>query len=221
MQAATSHALARQSEAGESGGRYRAALRDLDLAESEAFGVSQELADIRQRVEDHNLQGSPLYEARTAYEAAITELETIRAAIYESDTFQLLYAAADRSPRRGEEIEKVMTTCFDNNREYAAGKDKVVQAKKAYDRIRFELYEAEPDWANAVARARAASAEKNRAGTSVKASAMESGLEGSNARAAARRAAMAQAALADAQADLQRLQKQKPNTGSQKSMAGK
>jgi hypothetical protein len=219
-QAATAQALYRQAQAGESTGRYQAALRDKDLAELEAANASQELEDIRQRVADANLQGSELWEARVEYESSVAALDKIRTKIYESDKFQLLYEAADGARNRGEEIEKVMQVCFEDDPQYAAAKAKVLGAKSRYDRLRFELYEAEPDWADAVARARAASAEKNRAATSVKASAVEGGLEASNAKAAARRAAVAQSAAAEAKAKLQQLEKKKP-AASSSSQSGK
>lgn len=213
-QAATAKALYRQAQAGDSGGRYQAALRDQDLAELEADNASQELEDIRQRVADANLQGSDLWEARVDYEAAVAALDKVREKIYESGKFQLLYEAADRARDRGAEIEKVMQVCFEEDPQYAAAKSKVLGAKSRYDRLRFSLYEAEPDWADAVARARAASAEKNRAATSVKASAVESGIEASNAKAAYRSAAAAQAAAAAAKSKLEQLQKSKPAASS-------
>jgi hypothetical protein len=204
--------LKRQLEAGESTGRYQAALSELEQADSEKFGASQELSELKAKIEKFQPDESPLKQAREDYDTAVEELAEVRLDILESDKYLLLYEGALKSRDPAAEIERVTQVCLEDNDEYDDARARVVSAKKLYDKLRYELYEADPDWAAAVERAKGATVARNKAATGVKASAVESGVERTNLREAARLNAAAQAALADAQRDLARLQGAKKET---------
>jgi hypothetical protein len=221
--------LALQAEAGQSLAHYQNALSDLERADSEKFGASQELAELKAKLEKFEPDDAPIKKAHREYDQAVEELAEIRADIYESDKYLSLHDSALDSPNKSEELARVQKICFDDDPEYKAAKGHVEQARKRYDEIRFALYAADPQWEPAVKRAREAAAAAGKAESSVKATAVEKGVEGINAREAAKRLAVAQAALANAKADLKRLEGRKdklqPNkpaqTPSQKDAAKK
>jgi chromosome segregation ATPase len=213
----------RQSEAGESSGRFHTALRDLEQADNDKFGASQELAELRAKIEKFEPEDSPLKKARAEYDAAVEALAEIRSDIYQSDKYHVLYEAAMKSANKAEELERVTEVCFEEDLDYRQAKKRVEHAKSEYNQIRYKLYEADPDWAPAVERAKAATIAKNKAATGVKASGAESGIERINLREAGKRLAAAQAQLADAKSDLKRLEKQQKsaNTKATTSSAAK
>lgn len=196
-------------EAGESRNRFRVAVSELDQADNEKFGASQELAELRAKIEKFEPEDSPLKKTRAEYDAALEELAEIRIDILESDKYQLLYEGAKQSPNQAEELERVMRVCFEEDSDYVTAKERVDNARMAYDKIRYALYEADPAWAPAVERAKAAALAYNQAATSVKASGVESGIERINAREAEQRHALAQSVLADARSNLKRIEAQK------------
>jgi chromosome segregation ATPase len=198
----------RQSEAGESSGRFHTALRDMEQADNDKFGASQELAELRAKIEKFSPEDAPIKKARAEYDAAVEALAEIRSDIYQSDKYHLLYEAAMKSANKAEELERVTEVCFEEDPDYRQAKQRVEHAKSEYNQIRYKLYEVDPDWAPAVERAKAATIAQNKAATGVKASGAESGIERINLRDAGKRLATAQAKVADAQSDLKRLEKQ-------------
>lgn len=212
----------RHAEAGESGSRLMTALSELEQADNERYGASQELAELRAKIEKYAPDDSPIKKARAEYDAAVEELAEIRLDIYESEKYELLYEGAMRSPQPEEELERVTRLCFDEDPDYRAAKERVERAKSEYNRIRYAMYEADPAWAPAVERSKAAMLAQNKAATGVKASAAENGVERINLRQAQQRASAAQIALADARGDLKRLEAQKKkHTEPTKSTSGK
>jgi hypothetical protein len=196
----------RQTEAGQSQAKFQNAMSDMEHADAEKFGASQELSELMAKIEKFQPEDAPIKKAHKEYDAAVESLADIRADIYESDKYQSLHASALQSPNKGAELAKVQKICFDEDPEYKEAKEKVSHTREAYNKIRYELYEKDPEWAPAVKRAKDATVAANKAATSVKATGMEKGIEKINARDAAKRLALAQAELADAQMDLKQLE---------------
>jgi chromosome segregation ATPase len=207
--AASQRYLALQSNANQSEQRKLSARVELADADNEKYGSSQELDELRAKIEKFEADGSPLHQARTEYEAAREEMAEIRADIYASDKYLALYDGAMKSPNKSKELERVTEICFEEDTDYKAAKLRVGSARQRYNEIRYKLYEEHPDWAAAVERAKAATVAANKAATSFKSSAIESGIERISAREAYQRHAAAQASLADAKQDLSRLEAQK------------
>jgi hypothetical protein len=178
---------------------------------------SHELNELRAKIEKFEPDDSPLRQARAEYDAAREELAQIRLDIFESDKYLSLYEGAMRLPNKAKELERLTQVCFEEDDDYQAAKRRVEVAKMDYDRIRHALYEEHPDWAAAAERAKAATAAENRAATTFKATAVESGIEGINAREAYKNYAATQASLADAKQDLKRLEAQKKKLGKPRS----
>jgi hypothetical protein len=207
--AASAVYLSRQAEAGQSSANYQNALSDLERADNEKFGASQELAELRAKIEKFEPDDAPIKKAHREYDAAVEALAEVRADIYESDKYISLHDSALQSPNKAEELARVQKICFDDDPEYKEAKEAVDKSRQRYNQIRYALYEQDPNWAPAVKRAKEATVAANKAATSVKASAVEKGVEKINAREAEKRLAVAQAALADAKADLKRLEGRK------------
>lgn len=221
--AATDVLIKRQREAGGSSQRFHTAVTELEIADNERYGASQELTELRYRIEAREPDDSPVKKARAAYDAAVEALAEVRADIYESDKYQLLYEGAKRSANQAEELERVTKVCFDEDPDYAAAKQQLQSAKAEYNKLRYALYETDAAWAPAVERAKAAMTAQSKAATSVKASGAERGIERINLRKAEQAASAAHLALADARADLKRLEGQKKKLGkpTSKSTSGK
>lgn len=207
--AASQRYFSLQANANESAHRKLMARVELVDTGHEQEGSSHELNELRAKVEKLEPDGSPLHQARAEYEAAREELAEIRLDIFESDKYLSLYEGAMRLPNKAKELERVTEVCFDEDEDYQQTKERVEKARLNYDRIRHGLYEEHPDWAAAAARAKAATVAANRAATTFKATAVESGIEGINARGAYKNYAATQASLADAKQDLKRLEAQK------------
>jgi hypothetical protein len=210
-------AVKRQSAAGESSVRYRNALSELDHADDEKFGSSHELAELRAKIEKFQPDDAPIKKAHQEYDEAVAALAEIRIDILESDKYLVLHESALKASDRVAELARVQKVCFDDDPEYKAAKERVERAKTTYNQIRYALYEEDPEWAPAVKRAKAATVAANKAATGVKANAVESGIERINARDAQKRLAIAQAALADARADLKQLEGRKQKLSPNKS----
>ena len=212
----------RQNEAGVKDFAYKQALNQLDAADNEKFGASQELAELRAKIEKFQPDDAPVKKARREYDEATEALAEIRVDIYESDKYQELHERAKKSPDPAEELEKVTQVCFDDDPEYKAAQERVENARREYNKIRYALYEADAEWGITVERAKAATLAQNKAATGVKASAVETAGERTALREALRKFYTAQAVLADAQGDLKRLESQqkKPPSGGKKPANG-
>jgi hypothetical protein len=199
----------RAAEAGQSAAHFQSAMSEHDRADNEKFGASQELNELRAKIEKFQPDDAPIKQAHREYDKAVEELAEIRADIYESDKYISLHESALESPNKTAELARVQKICFDDDPEFKEAKEHVEKTHERYNQIRYALYETDPEWAAAVKRSKEATVAANKAATTVKASAVEKGIESINAREAGKRLALAQAMLADAKGDLKRLESRK------------
>jgi hypothetical protein len=207
-----------QAQSADSDRRKFYARIELIDADARKYGSSHELDELRAKAEKAEAEDSPFTLAQIEYDTAKAALTDVRHKIYASDKYQALYRGAMTSIDKSKEFERVNRICFEEDVNYKAAKERVENARIHYNQIRYKLYEELPEWADAVQRAKTATVDRNKAATTFKATAIESGIERINARVTTQSYTNAVAELTNAQRDLAQLTAQQ--TASSKSKKG-
>jgi hypothetical protein len=221
LAAVSRDAQKKQGEALQSGQRAESAKQEAAESKLAASNAHLALKELQANIEREQPADSPFRRAKAAYEAAVDDLAEERLEIYESLDYQAKYARADKAPNRLDEIEKVTQAFFAGDEEYQAALREAEATKSQYDKERLAIYKAHPQWAALVKDARATYGAQAKAENAFDAAAVDRGLDNINRRGAGQRLAVAQAAVNDARADLQRLQNRKKKEGGQPNSTGK
>lgn len=209
-----------QAQAHDSDRRKLYARIELIDADARKYGSSQELDELRAKAEKAEAEDSPFTLAQIEYDTAKAALAEVRHKIYASDKYQALYRGAMTSIDKSKEFERVNRICFEEDVNYKAAKERVENARIHYNQIRYKLYEELPEWADAVQRAKTATVDRNKAATTFKATAIESGIERINARVTTQSYTNAVTELTNAQRDLAQLTAQQKGSSKAKKGSG-
>jgi chromosome segregation ATPase len=180
----------------EAEGRIESARQAFEAAESTLASATAALREVEARIEASQSAGSELGLAKAAFEQWTAQLRQEETRVLGSPEYQTSYAAADAAPNRSEQIAKVRREALAANAAYQHAVRRQAEARSAYERARYALFESNDDWKQVVEASKAAKAEHARAKDALSAVMLNKASASAEMRKAQRTIAAADAAIA-------------------------
>ncbi len=147
--AAQQRATAAQAKVQSAQGRAQTALSDIQGVKSNSAASTAQLHRIEAAIEASQPDDSEFAEARCAWEQADKDFQAEQQRVLNSAAYKASYQQALQSVNKAELLPKVRPDALDHDAAFQSIRTKRDAAEVALQRIRWQLYEQDADWAAA------------------------------------------------------------------------